>query len=82
MFCSANAVDYRFVCVIIEGEGQSSGNENYTNEPILEVNQAGEDFYTLVTAIKSRPRYLTLRHCAFRHGLYSKAEQIQEKIYS
>ena len=39
-------------------------------------------FYTLVTAIKSRPRYLTLRDYAFRHGLYSKAEQIEGKIYS
>ena len=36
-----------------------------------------KDFYTLVTAI--RPRYLTLRDYAFRHGLYSKAEQIQGK---
>ena len=41
-----------------------------------------KDFYTLVTAIKSRPRYLTLRDYAFRHGLYSKAEQIEGKIYS
>ena len=51
-----------------------------------QVNQASEDFYTLVTAIKSRPRYLTLRHCVYiqRLGLciYSKAEQIQGKIYS
>ena len=41
-----------------------------------------KDFYNLVTAIQSRLRYLTLRDYAFRHGLYSKAEQIQGKIYS